>query len=142
MLEVQIICPVEQVNHDERQGEGDSGVVVYVVGVLHVTAVYGPEHFADGCQDSEAPVGGLRGGRLRLRLAAWGAGGGDSEFCGVGNRRRGTRSRLLASLGSGVSGDGGDDAVHLIVKVVHVVAVLQERGKKRTASFKKEQERD
>lgn len=41
VLEVQIICPVEQVDHDKREGEGDSGVVVYVVRVLHVTAVYG-----------------------------------------------------------------------------------------------------
>lgn len=80
MLEVQIICPVEQVNHDKREGEGDSGVVVYVVGVLHVTAIYGAEHFADGGQNSEAPVGGLRRRRFWLRLAARGAGRADSEF--------------------------------------------------------------
>lgn len=61
MLKVQIIYPVEQVNHDKREGEGDSGVVVYVVGVLYVTAIYGAEHFADGGQSGEAPVGVLRG---------------------------------------------------------------------------------
>lgn len=70
MLEVQIICPVQQVNHDERQWEGDSGVVVYVVGVLHMTAVYGAEHFAEGDQSSEAPVGGLRWRCLGLGLTA------------------------------------------------------------------------
>lgn len=41
MLEVKVVSPVEQVDHDEREGEGDSGVVVYVVGVLHMTAIYG-----------------------------------------------------------------------------------------------------
>lgn len=60
MLKVQIICPVEKVNHDKREGESDSGVVVYVVGVLHVTAIYGAEYSAEGDQNSEAPVGGLR----------------------------------------------------------------------------------
>ena len=70
MLKIQIICPIEQVNHDKREGERDSGVVVYVVGVLHVTAMYGAEHFADGGQSSEAPVGGLRGRHLGLRLTA------------------------------------------------------------------------
>lgn len=74
MLKVEIIYPVEQINHDKRQGEGDSWVVVYVVGVLHVTAAYEAEEFAEGGQDSEAPVGGLRRGRLGLRLTAWGAG--------------------------------------------------------------------
>lgn len=74
MLEVQIISPVQQVDHDKREGEGDSGVVVYVVGVLHPTAVQGAEHFADGGQSGEAPVGALRGRRLWLGLAARGAG--------------------------------------------------------------------
>lgn len=80
MLKVQIICPVEQVNHDKREGKGDSGVVVYVVGVLHGTACKGAEHFADRGQSSEAPVGGLRGGRLGLWLAARGAGRANNEF--------------------------------------------------------------
>lgn len=47
-LEVEIINPVEQVDHHEGEGEDDPGVVVYVVGVLHVTAVYGAEDFSDG----------------------------------------------------------------------------------------------
>ena len=130
MLEVQIICPVEQIDHDERQGEGDSGVVVYVVRVLHVTAVYGAEHFTNGGQSSEAPVDGLRGRRLGLWLAARRAGGSDSELGGV-RSGGGSRGGLLASLGSaGVRGDGGDDAVHIIVKVMHLVAVLLESSEK------------
>lgn len=80
MLKVQIIYPVEQVNHDKREGEGDSGVVVYVVGVLHMTAKYGVENFAEDGQSSEAPVGGLRRWRLGFRLTARGAGWADSEF--------------------------------------------------------------
>lgn len=121
-LKVQIIRPVKKVDHDERKREGDSGVVVYVVGVLYVTAVYVAEHFADGGDNSEAPVGGLRRRRLGFRLTACRAGRPDSKFCGGGSRGR---SLLLASLGPiGVSGDGVDDAVHLLVKVVHRVAVL------------------
>lgn len=123
MLEVQIICPVEEVDHDKRQREDESGVVVYVVGVLHVTAVYGANDFAKGDQNGEAPVGGLRGRCLGLGLTAGGAGGAHSEL-----RRGGswgwTRSVLLAPLGSGVPGDGRDDAVHFVVEVVQVVAVL------------------
>lgn len=80
MLEVKVVCPVEQVDHDEREGEGDSGVVVYVVGVLHVTAIYGAQHFADQGQSGEAPVGGLGGRWLGLRLAARGAGWAHCEF--------------------------------------------------------------
>lgn len=80
MLKVQIICPVQQVDHDKREGEGDSGVVVYVVGVLHVTAIYGAEHFADGGQNSDAPVSGLWRRCLRVRLNARGAWRADSEF--------------------------------------------------------------
>lgn len=81
MLEVEVICPVEQVHHDERQGEADSGVVVYVVGVLHVAAIYGAEHFAEDGQGCEAPVGGLGWWRrLRLGLAARRAGWADCEF--------------------------------------------------------------
>lgn len=124
MLKVQIICPVEEVNHDKRQGEDDSRVVVYVVWVLHVTAVYGAEDFAESDQNSDAPVGGLRRRRLRFRLTTWGAGWAYSMFCGGGSWGR-TCSRLLASLGSvSVTGDGGDDAVHFIIKVMHVVSVL------------------
>lgn len=60
MLEIEVICPVEQVDHNERQGEGDSGVVVYVVRVLYVATIYGVKHFAEGRQGNEAPVGRLR----------------------------------------------------------------------------------
>lgn len=35
-----------------------------------MTAAYEAEEFADGGQDSEAPIGGLRRGRLRLWLTA------------------------------------------------------------------------
>lgn len=132
MLKVQIICPVEQVDNDKRQWEGDSGVVVYMVGVLHMTTAYGAENLAEGGQDSEAPVGVLWRRHLRLGLTARGARGADSEFSRGGNRRR-RCSGLLAPLGpASVSGNGGDDAVHFIVKVVHVVAILQEKeGKMR-----------
>lgn len=82
MLKVQIVSPVEQINHDKGEGEGDSGVVVYVVGVLHMTAPYVAEHFAEGGQGSEAPVGSLRRGHLRLRLAARGTGRTNGEICG------------------------------------------------------------
>lgn len=127
MLEVEVICPVEQVDHDERQREGDSGVVVYVVRVLHVAAVYGAEHLAQDGQGSEAPVGGLRlcWRHLRLGLAARGARRTDCEFQ-RGRRRGRARCGLFASLGpAGVTGDCRDHAVPVVVKIVHVVAVLQ-----------------
>lgn len=82
LLEVEVICPVEQVDHDKRQREGDSGVVVYVVRVLHMATIYDAEHFAQDGQGSEAPVGGLRlrWRCLRLGLAARGAGRVGGEF--------------------------------------------------------------
>lgn len=52
-----------------------------MVGVLHVTTVYGAQNLAEGGQNSEAPVGVLWRCRLRLGLTARGARGPDSEFC-------------------------------------------------------------
>ena len=132
-LEVQVVCPVEQVDHDEGQGEGDPGVVVYVVGVFHVAAVYGPvQHLAEDSQDGVAPVPRLLRRGLQPGLAPRGAGRAQGDFhrggVSSGGGGGGGRGGLLASLGPvGVSGDGRDDAVHLVVEVVHVVAVLRER---------------
>lgn len=124
MLKVQVICPVQEVHHNKRQGEDDSRMVVYVVRVLHVTAAYGAQDFAEGDQSGKAPVGGLRRRLLGLGLAARGAGWAHGMFRGGGSRGR-AGGGLLASRGSlRVTGDRGDDAVHLVVEVVHAVSVL------------------
>lgn len=126
-LEVEVICPVEQVDHNKRQGEGDSGVVVYVVRVLHVATIYGAEHFAEDGQGGEAPVGGLRLWWLclRLGLTARGAGRVDCEFQRGWCRGRGCCG-LFTSLGpTGVTWDCSDHAIPVVVKIVHVMAVLQ-----------------
>lgn len=80
MLKVEIIGPVEQVDHNEREGEDDPGVVVYVVRVLHMAAIYGAQNFSEGGQKSEAPVGGLWRGRFWLGFAGRGADRADREF--------------------------------------------------------------
>ena len=129
MLEVQVVRPVEQVDHDKGEGEGDSGVVVYVVGVLHVAAVYGAQDLADEGQGAQAAVGGVLGGGLGLGLAAGGARGSPHRLGGHGHGGR--SGGLLAPLGPvvGVVGDGGYDAVHLLVKVTHRMAVLEDKEK-------------
>lgn len=94
--------------------------------VFHVTAI-------DWSQDlpQDGDVFGTAAEELRRDLGGLGfaggrAGGHESRLSSGGGRgRRG--QRVFASLyPGGIAGDGGDDAVHLLLAVVHVMTVLTE----------------
>lgn len=92
-----------------------------------MTAAYKAEDFAECSKSGEAPVGGFWRRHFRFGLTPRGTGGADIEFCRSRSWGRSDGS-LLASLGSvGVCGNGGDYAVHFVIHVVHVAAILEVR---------------
>lgn len=121
ILKVQVVSPVEQVDYNKGEGKRYTGVVVYVMWILHMTAVHRAENFSYEGEVSDAAVKrvlqGLWGPRSWVR---WGLGHeirlSARGWCG--SRGWGVFTALCSA---GITSNGGDHAVDLLFTVVHVL---------------------
>lgn len=115
-LEVQVICPVEEVDEDEGEGEGQPWVVVDVVRVFHFAAVQTSHDFA--CRWHALGAAGLwRGVDVLLTFT----GGGVAGAAHPGQHL------LPFTSPQSAAADGSDDAVHLILTLLHFLPILMQR---------------
>lgn len=121
VLKVQIVSPVEQIDHDKGERKRNTRVVVYVMWILHMTAVHRAEDLSYEGQVSDAAVKrilqGLRAPRLWVRRSLC-----HEIRLSARGRCRCRGGRILAALCSvGIAGNGGDNAIDLLLTVLHVL---------------------
>lgn len=97
MLEVQVVSPVEQIDEDEGQREGNAGIVINVVRILNTTAAN------ELCCPLEERQG-FATAALHLILIL------RSGWTSLGVMR--------------FAGDGPDRAVHIVITVQHTMSTL------------------
>lgn len=115
--EVQVVGPVEEVDDDEGQREGQAGVVVDVVWVFHLAAVQ--TAYDSTCPRHAFGAAGLwlRGADVLLTFA----GGWVVDAAHAGQH-------LLPFAGpQSVAAVGGDDAVHFVLALLHFLAILMQQ---------------
>lgn len=124
---VQIVSPVEQVDHNKGEWKCYTRVVVYVMWILYMTTVHRAEDLSDEGQVLDAVVKRLLQGLWATRL--WVRRGLCHEIrLSTRCRYRGRDWEVFTPLCSGrITGNGGDNAIDLLFTVLHVLR-SRERG--------------
>lgn len=113
-LEVKVIGPVEKVDHNEGEGEGQPRVVIDIVWILYFATVHTAHDSLRYCHALGASVLRLRRADLLLAVAR----GGAASVTHPGQHL------LPLTDPQGVAADGVDDAVHLILPLLHFLPIL------------------